>query len=610
MTPDAAPIPLMQCPIAGLQFHGGERCLGRIRPGEPLELQREPGNRHDPRAITVAWQGVTLGYVPREANYALSQMMDRGARVAARVIRLREGGDPWHRVMIEVAVGAPPAALVVAKPPAREEVILMPGRPMHKAPLTLAPWPMSSVPPELNRFEPVLREIWADAARRLSEPLRGVREPDAREVILWGSVVLRIGADGRGLSARFLEAPTLFHYPFLTHDLKRPIGERFWSGCVLRSLRQLCIREGLEGVPNYEAIRRWMVASLQVTFAEHIPFEALRQGALRFLAPDPLARSLTNRVFGNGATVDKFNWVGRRVASIALCAVEHPGMLPFLRLVPGHDAGARDPLATLHQRLTEEGLEPAAWKSLPRWGFSTFEALPPNWRTWQPIASLANLLQELELKQPPPREFVPLALTAALHAIEPADEFSFTCRPPWFMRALLRETERAVAQGQLPALKEQLPVCLDWLLDADPHPDANQEHAGWPWIHEQAKTHRHLRELELLAPWPVPFKAATWPPGYRIVAIDTAAALVAEGKAMKNCLADYEYACRAGDVLVLSIRDQATDERLACFAASRDGPGQAWTLIDVAGKMNSVVNEKIARVAEGVVAKMNALLRR
>ena len=156
MTPDAAPIPLMQCPIAGFQFHGGNRCKGRIRPGDPLELRREPGNRHDPRAITVAWQGVTLGYVPREANYALSQMMDRGARVAARVTALREGGDPWQRVMIEVAVGALPAALVVAKPPAREEVILMPGRPMHKAPLTLAPWPMATVPPELNRAGEVL----------------------------------------------------------------------------------------------------------------------------------------------------------------------------------------------------------------------------------------------------------------------------------------------------------------------------------------------------------------------------------------------------------------------------------------------------------------------
>src|SRR4051794_12815724 len=83
-------IPLMECPIAGFQFHGGDACWPRIKPRDPLVLRRGPGNRHDPRAISIEWNDVMLGYVPREANFALSQVMDRGSTVEARVKALRE----------------------------------------------------------------------------------------------------------------------------------------------------------------------------------------------------------------------------------------------------------------------------------------------------------------------------------------------------------------------------------------------------------------------------------------------------------------------------------------------------------------------------------------
>jgi hypothetical protein len=59
------PVALMQCPVAGFQYYGGESCWAQIRPEDRLALNRKPGNRHDSRAITVQWRDVTLGYVPR-----------------------------------------------------------------------------------------------------------------------------------------------------------------------------------------------------------------------------------------------------------------------------------------------------------------------------------------------------------------------------------------------------------------------------------------------------------------------------------------------------------------------------------------------------------------
>jgi PcfJ-like protein len=92
---------------------------------------------------------------------------------------------------------------------------------------------------------------------------------------------------------------------------------------------------------------------------------------------------------------------------------------------------------------------------------------------------------------------------------------------------------------------------------------------------------------------------------YRVVAIRCAAELAAEAEAMKNCLATYEEACRAGAVAVYSIRERSTGTRIACFAAERIRQGESWELIEVAGKMNSAVDDELARIGHAMVVKLN-----
>jgi hypothetical protein len=172
------------------------------------------------------------------------------------------------------------------------------------------------------------------------------------------------------------------------------------------------------------------------------------------------------------------------------------------------------------------------------------------------------------------------------------------------MRSLLKAAEATPQPSQQAALRSELPSCLDWLLDARPSPDANQQHAGWPWILEQARAHRKARELALAAPWLVPVTGMPWGP-YRVVAIRCAADLAAEAEAMKNCLANYEEACRSGDIVVFSIRKRSTGARVACFAAERCGDGGDWKLVEIAGKMNANVDEAVERIAHAMVAKLN-----
>mgnify|MGYP001575854862 CR=1 FL=1 len=93
---------VQESPLAGFQFHEGKRLWEDLRVGDRLDLIREPENPYDARAVRVEWQGNKLGYVPRADNEAVARQLDRGARLEARITRLKQSRNPWQRVLFEV----------------------------------------------------------------------------------------------------------------------------------------------------------------------------------------------------------------------------------------------------------------------------------------------------------------------------------------------------------------------------------------------------------------------------------------------------------------------------------------------------------------------------
>lgn len=89
-------------PLAGFQYHAGRAVFPLLAVGDRLSLHREPDNPYDPRAIRVEWRGAMLGYAPRVDNVDLARMMDRGAQVEGRIVRLDKARDPWKRILFEV----------------------------------------------------------------------------------------------------------------------------------------------------------------------------------------------------------------------------------------------------------------------------------------------------------------------------------------------------------------------------------------------------------------------------------------------------------------------------------------------------------------------------
>jgi len=95
-------IPLQESPLAGFQYHRALGVWPFLCPGEALSLRREPANPYDPNAIGVWFKNEHLGYVPRRENRTLAQLLDRGERLEAQIVRLRDDPNPWRRIRFRV----------------------------------------------------------------------------------------------------------------------------------------------------------------------------------------------------------------------------------------------------------------------------------------------------------------------------------------------------------------------------------------------------------------------------------------------------------------------------------------------------------------------------
>lgn len=74
-----------QFTIMGSSFLPGAGALiDRLKPNQPIELRREPTNKHDKNAVQVLWGVRQLGWVPRQLASTLAPIMDAGTEVICR----------------------------------------------------------------------------------------------------------------------------------------------------------------------------------------------------------------------------------------------------------------------------------------------------------------------------------------------------------------------------------------------------------------------------------------------------------------------------------------------------------------------------------------------
>ncbi len=93
---------LQESPLAGFQYHRAAAIWPFLQVGEPLRLRREAGNPHDRNAVAVWFRNEHLGYIPRRENRTLAELMDRGERLEASIVRLLDERNPWRKIRIRV----------------------------------------------------------------------------------------------------------------------------------------------------------------------------------------------------------------------------------------------------------------------------------------------------------------------------------------------------------------------------------------------------------------------------------------------------------------------------------------------------------------------------
>ena len=93
-----------QFTIAGFQYHDGSDVLDKLDVGTKLDLVPEFDNPYDPNAVAIKYKGVHLGYVPRERNALLAQLLffGHGGVVRCKVVRRDKKAHPREQVRVKL----------------------------------------------------------------------------------------------------------------------------------------------------------------------------------------------------------------------------------------------------------------------------------------------------------------------------------------------------------------------------------------------------------------------------------------------------------------------------------------------------------------------------
>ena len=92
--------------VAGFSHWYGDEVMHKLRPGAKLRMVAEPDNPYDPNAIALYKGKTKIGYVPRDRNSALAQLLHfgHGQVFECRVTRVDPTAHPERMVFARVLV--------------------------------------------------------------------------------------------------------------------------------------------------------------------------------------------------------------------------------------------------------------------------------------------------------------------------------------------------------------------------------------------------------------------------------------------------------------------------------------------------------------------------
>lgn len=334
------------------------------------------------------------------------------------------------------------------------------------------------------------------------------------------------------------------------------------------------------------------------------------------LDPDLVRIALKARTHTHGRYLDSglYSLVWSHEAHFRRVEWENSQLLPLLTAflrenMPPLD---EDPIKEMRGLFLGHGLSKATWRYLVRHGCRMFRQ---PWRIAgcgtqiNPAIEYLRTLQQAGLPPPPSPSVAYILLRAAGDINEGQVYFGrqWCLIDHGVLAVALRQAARISATPDLQSFLPKLRKVLFWAKETQPTLDNNQRHAGWPWLESQSRAWSEERGLMIQA------RDLAWGSRlsclegerYRIIPLCSERALITEGIAMHNCIADYVDDCTANRVRLFSVRSVATGKRVADIGLLHIDK-KVWAMWDVAGKANTKVDKGIRELAYYVAQRYNA----
>lgn len=94
---------LIRVYVAGSYFYIFEdSILDEVAEGNDVRLMREADNEHDKKAIMMLHKGKKIGYVPREHNTILSNLMDGGKMLYGKINTIEHGDYDSINILVDI----------------------------------------------------------------------------------------------------------------------------------------------------------------------------------------------------------------------------------------------------------------------------------------------------------------------------------------------------------------------------------------------------------------------------------------------------------------------------------------------------------------------------
>ena len=91
----------LNCLVAGTSYQKLKEIEPEMLQQTVFEMKREAANEFDKKAVAIYYDKNKIGYIPKEKNEVIANLMDAGKKFSARLISKKWEGN-WLKIVVDI----------------------------------------------------------------------------------------------------------------------------------------------------------------------------------------------------------------------------------------------------------------------------------------------------------------------------------------------------------------------------------------------------------------------------------------------------------------------------------------------------------------------------